>query len=295
MAKIVVITGAAGGIGLATVLELARAGFEVIGTARTGQSAETVRRAAEDEGLKVRTVVCDVTDAGQTAEAFDRIAAMTGGGPWAVVNNAGFAQPGAVEDVGDELVREQLEVNLVAPARISRLVLPAMRERGDGRIVNISSMSGVITAPFLAWYCASKHGLEALSDALRMEVAGFGIKVVLIEPGSFGTGIWERALRTLPDAEKSAYAKAYRMIDEIQARAGQLPPPTPVARTVRKALESSRPHSRYIVGRDALAAIRLEGVVPTALKDYGKRLGMGLATPPSPLAGLLDRVVYRHG
>ncbi len=103
-----------------------------------------------------------------------------------MVNNAGFAQAGAVEDVTPEQARYRLEVNLVAPARIAQLVLPGMRARGDGRIVNVSSIAGLVSTPLMGWYGASKHGIEALSDALRVEVAPFGVKVVLVEPGGFG-------------------------------------------------------------------------------------------------------------
>jgi NAD(P)-dependent dehydrogenase (short-subunit alcohol dehydrogenase family) len=193
MAKSVVLTGATSGIGLASVLELARAGYDVIGTARTDDKAELLRKTAEGQGLVVRTVVADLSDAASTRRAFDEVASLTGGGPWAVVNNAGFAQAGAIEDVDDDAVRRQLEVNLVAPTLIARLVLPVMRERGDGRIVNVSSVSARVSTPFLGWYVASKMALEGVTDALRMEVAPFGITVVLVEPGPFRTEIWEGA------------------------------------------------------------------------------------------------------
>ena len=111
-------------------------------------------------------------------QGFAEIAGMTGGGPWAVVNNAGYAQSGAVEDVSDEQVRAQLETNVVAPMRIARLVLPAMKSRGEGRIVNISSVAGRTSQPLMGWYCASKHALEAVTDALRMEVEPDGVRVV---------------------------------------------------------------------------------------------------------------------
>src|SRR4051794_40189559 len=128
MGRSVVVTGANSGIGLVTALELAGAGFEVIGTARSEEKAEVLRDAAVSRGLAVHCVLLDVGDAESTAKGFAEIDGMTGG-PWAVVNNAGFAQAGAIEDVDDEDVRYQLEVNLVAPARIARLVLPGMRRR----------------------------------------------------------------------------------------------------------------------------------------------------------------------
>src|SRR3954447_18875019 len=138
MGRSVVVTGANSGIGLATALELAGAGYDVIGTARTQDKADVLLDAAADRGVGVRTALLDVADAESTEKGFAEIDGMTDGGPWAVVNNAGLAQAGAVEDVDDEAARYQLEVNLVAPARIARLVLPAMRERHDGRIINVS-------------------------------------------------------------------------------------------------------------------------------------------------------------
>ncbi|UGQ13853.1 SDR family oxidoreductase [Yinghuangia sp. ASG 101] len=294
MTKSVVVTGATSGIGLATALELARAGLDVIGTARTEDKAQRLREAAGHEGVGVRTVVLDVCDATSTVRAFTEIATMTGGGPWAVVNNAGLAQPGAVEDVEDEQVRRQLETNLVAPARIVRLVLPQMRRRGGGRIVNISSVSGRVAAPFLGWYCASKHGLAAMTDALRIEVAQFGVKVVLIEPGSYGTDIWERSMGRLPAHEHSAYRDSYAMADGILRRSASLPAPAPVASAVRHALLTARPRPRYLVGSDARAGAALNALAPRVLSDYAKGVATGLRTPPERVARLLDRATRRR-
>src|SRR3954451_9319426 len=208
MGRTVVVTGANSGIGLVTALELAGAGFDVIGTARSQDKADVLHMAAAERGLNLECVLLDVADAESTEKGFAEIDVLTGGGPWAVVNNAGLAQAGSIEDVDDDGVRYQLEVNLVAPARIARLVLPGMRERGDGRIINMSSIAGRVSLPLMGWYCASKHGLEAMSDALRMEVAPYGVKVSLVEPGSFGTGIWEGA-RYPETASTDSYATAY--------------------------------------------------------------------------------------
>src|SRR5690348_13450098 len=142
----VLVTGATSGIGLATALELARAGFRVTGTARTPEKAQALRDTAAAAGWRIEPLVLDVCDAEAVTEAVHRMSAMEDGGPWALVNNAGHAQAGAVEDVDDEKAWRQLAVNLVAPVRIARLMLPGMRERG-GRIVNMSSFSGRITNP----------------------------------------------------------------------------------------------------------------------------------------------------
>jgi NAD(P)-dependent dehydrogenase (short-subunit alcohol dehydrogenase family) len=280
MERTVVVTGANSGIGLATALELAGAGYDVVGTARSAAKAQGLHDAAAERGVTLRTWLCDVADAESTAKAFAEIEAAS---PiWAVVNNAGFAQAGAVEDVGDDDVRYQLEVNLVAPARIARLVLPGMRARGEGRIVNMSSVAGRISMPLMGWYCAAKHGLEAMSDALRMEVAPHGVKVSLVEPGSFGTGIWDGA-RYPDDPATPEYAAAYERAQKATTGGvGSLVMPDPVwvARTVRLALSSPVPLARYLIGADAVGGLLAERLVPTALTDVVKGLITGVRRPP---------------
>jgi NAD(P)-dependent dehydrogenase (short-subunit alcohol dehydrogenase family) len=276
MGASVVVTGANRGIGLETALELAAAGYDVIGTARSRRRAQGLHDAAEARGLAVRSVLLDVADAASTERGFAEIAELTRGGPWAVVNNAGFAQAGTITDVDDAAVRYQLEVNLVAPARIARLVLPAMRRRGGGRIVNVSSIAGRLSLPLMGWYCASKHGLEAMTDALRMEVARYGVKVVLIEPGSFGTGIWDGA-RYPEQAGTGEYAAAYRQARSTTARLAPLMPrPKWVARTVRSALASPHPRARYLIGVDAVGGVMVERLAPTAVSDLVKEVVAGV-------------------
>ena len=276
MPKSVVVTGANSGIGLATAIVLAQAGYDVIGTARTADKAEQLRAAAHEQGTAVRTVLLDVADDASTREGFAEIDRLTDGGPWAVVNNAGFAQAGSVEDVSPEQARYQLEVNLVAPARIAQLVLPGMRERGDGRIVNVSSIAGRVSVPLTGWYCASKHGIEALSDALRMEVAQFGVKVVLIEPGGFGTGIWDAGHESFPEPEGSAYGPVYDRARAMTLQGRRLPDPVWVGRAIRVALATPVPLPRYLVGADALAMAAGDALAPTLLGDYVKGVGAGL-------------------
>ena len=278
-ARSVVVTGANSGIGLATVLELARVGYDVIGTVRSDEKAELLRDEALARGLVVRSVLCEVTDAASVERAFAEVAAMTGGGPWAVVNNAGYVQPGAVEEVGDDEARRQLEVNLLAPARICRAVLPGMRERGEGRIVNVSSIAGRVNFPFMGWYHASKHALEALSDSMRMEVAQFGVKVILIEPGSFGTGVWAEGASRLPVMDGSPYATAYGRADLVTGSTGYLPDPVWVARSIRLALGTPMPLARYLVGVDAVGATVLDRVLPTVVSDWVKGVATGVRSP----------------
>lgn len=275
MGRSVVVTGANSGIGLATCLELAGAGYDVVGTVRSVAKARSLEDAAAAKGVSLRSVVLDVGDTASATAGFEQVGDLTGGGPWAVVNNAGFAQAGAIEDVDDAAVREQLEVNLVAPARVARLVLPSMRERGDGRIVNVSSIAGRLSLPLMGWYCASKHGLEAMTDALRMEVAADGIKVVLVEPGSFGTGIWSGARYPQPSVPR--YAGAYDRARRTTTGGSRLmPDPVWVARTVRLALGSPRPLARYLVGADAVGGVVGERLLPTMVTDVVKGLATGV-------------------
>jgi len=273
-----VVTGANSGIGLATALELATAGYDVVGTARSQDKADVLLEAADERGVQVRAVVCDVGDAESTEKAFSEIEATSD--IWGLVNNAGFAQAGAVEDVGDDAVRYQLEVNLVAPARTARLVLPGMRRRGEGRIVNVSSVAGRISMPLMAWYCASKHGVEAMTDALRMEVAPYGVRVSLVEPGSFGTGIWDGA--SYPDEPATpAYAEAYERARRTTTMGTRvMPDPVWVARTIRLALGNPMPLARYLIGADAVGGVLAERLVPTAVTDVVKGLLTGVRSLP---------------
>ncbi len=272
----VLVTGASSGIGLATALELAGAGWEVYGSVRGSDKAELVTQAAQERGVTVRTVELDVDDAASCAQGVAEVEERAGG-LYALVNNAGFAQSGAVEDVPDELVRRQLETNLVAPARLARLVLPGMRARGRGRIINITSVAGRLSTPLMGWYCASKHALEAISDALRMEVEGDGIRVVIVEPGMFGTDLWSAAKEGgFPTPTNAKYAAAYARAESLADRSDRLPDPVWVARTVRLALSNPVPLARYVVGVDAVSGLLAETFVPTALTDYLKTVTSGL-------------------
>src|SRR5437764_6395495 len=197
MSDTVLVTGANSGIGLSAVVELARRGFHAVGSVRSEEKARHVHAAAEDAGVTVDTVLLDVTD----ADACERVVGDMR--PFGLVNNAGAQITGAVEEISDDEARQALETMLVAPMRMARLALPHMRAAGRGRIVNVSSIYGVATTPLTGWYQAAKHGLEAASDALRIEVAGAGVQVVLVEPGSFDTGIWEDATSDLAERDAS--------------------------------------------------------------------------------------------
>ena len=269
----VLTTGANSGIGLATVVELAKRGFHSVGSVRSDAKAEVVRQAAAEAGVSVETVQLDVTDPDQCERAMAGLPPLSG-----LVNNAGYGLTGAVEDVGDDEAHRIFETMVHAPMRLVRLALPGLRERG-GRIVNISSIAGRTTAPFAGHYTGAKHALEALSDSLRMEVAGDGIKVVLVEPGGFKTGIWEEfeadIVRRTEDGTRhgDAYRRslqAQRLIEPIMGS------PAGCARVVATALTTTFPRHRYLVGLDAQALLFAQRFTPTFVKDRMVRLGLGL-------------------
>ncbi|MGH9014313.1 MAG: SDR family NAD(P)-dependent oxidoreductase [Acidimicrobiia bacterium] len=269
--RTVLTTGANSGIGLSTVLEVARKGFRSVGTVRSDAKAETVARAAKDAGVDVETAILDVTDASGCEEVIDEIR------PFGLVNNAGFSSTGAIEDVGDDEARFALETMVVAPVRLARLAVPHMRERREGRIVNVSSIYGRTTTPLTGWYQGAKHALEGLSDALRMEVAGAGIKVVLVEPGGFKTGIWEEHEREVEKRAGSRYEGAYRRtLSATRVTQPIMGHPDRVAKVIARALGSSRPRPRYLVGYDAQAIALWDRMTPTEVKDRLNRLFTGL-------------------
>jgi NAD(P)-dependent dehydrogenase (short-subunit alcohol dehydrogenase family) len=268
--QVVITTGANSGIGLATVLEIARRGYRSVGTVRSTEKAEVVATAAREADLDVDTAILDVTDAVSSAEVIERYR------PYAIVNNAGYSITGAIEDVTDDEAHAAIETMVVAPIRLARLAIPHMRERGEGRIVNVSSIYGRVTTPLTGWYQGTKHALEALTDALRMEVAGSGIRVVLVEPGAFRTGIWEETEREIEKRAGSRYDSAYRrslqgtrLAQPLMGDAGK------VARVIAGAL-SGFTRSRYLVGYDANAIALWSRVTPTEIKDRLQRVFLGL-------------------
>ena len=187
---------------------------------------------------------------------------------YGLVNNAGYPGTGAIEDVDEEAARLQLDLMALVPMRLACLALPAMRARASGRIVNISSIYGRVTTSVSGWYQASKHALEAASDALRTEVASSGVRVVLIEPGAIRTGIWDEIDRDLAGHVDSRFLPSYRRVAAVTHRTQPLMSrPSRVAEVVVKALDCSHPRPRYLVGVDARALALAEALLPTAVKD----------------------------
>ncbi|MFC9257025.1 oxidoreductase [Amycolatopsis thailandensis] len=255
--KVCLVTGASSGIGHATALELSRAGHTVYGAARRVEKMDDLR-AAGGRALKM-----DARDQGDLRRAVDTVLEEQGRID-VLVNNAGTVLHGAIEDVPLDSARDQLEVNLLAPARLVQLVLPAMRERRSGMIVNVSSIGGEIALPFGAWYYASKHALEAFSDTLRMEVEPFGIDVVIIQPGIIKTEFEDRTSAQLREISGGG---AYGAMAEAMARHGETglsdgSDPAVVVEAIRAAIESDHPETRYAVGHLAEKLLELNRTLP---------------------------------
>ncbi len=281
----VLVTGANSGIGLAATLRFAARGWDTWGTVRSAQKAAQVRDAVRVAGIDadlVHPVVLDVSDHAAVVERWPSLPDF-----YAVVNNAGYSELGAVEEVPAEQARRQLDVNLVAPAVVAACALPAMRDRGAGRIVMVSSIAGrAALLPLNGWYHASKFGLEALSDVLRMEVAAFGVKVIVVEPGFFRTEIEPRAAQQATErleagAEAgggdSPYRSAYRRLRSTAGLVSSLaPPPEIVGRSIVKAVEARRPLRRYLVGIDAMTLAATAPLLPRPVTDAIARFAADL-------------------
>jgi len=250
---------------------VARRDFRAIAGVRSAARARAVSRAARAAGVKVKTAILDVTEAAQFEAVIDEYR------PYGLVNNAGMPASGAVEDVSDEDARAALETMVLAPMRLARLAIPHMREQGGGRIVNISSIYGLTSTPLTGWSQAAKHALEAVSDALRVEIASDNVAVVLIEPGAFRSNIWESAGNDLQKRLDSDYFTAYRRLEGgIKASQRLMGDPIDVARVIAQVMTVKSPKSRYLVGYDARAIDIYSKLLPTEVRDRLARLTLGL-------------------
>lgn len=270
--RTVLITGCSSGIGKATAARLAKAGWDVWATARRPETL------AELTGC--RPLALDVTDESSMRAAIDTVLAESGRID-ALVNNAGYSLSGAVETLDVKEIRREFETNVFGLVRLTQLVLPSMREQRAGRIVNIGSMGGKLTFPGGGAYHASKYAVEAFSDALRYEVAGFGVQVVLIEPGLITTNFEGAALATMDTESESPYKVFNQAVAKAtsDAYAGPMArlggPPEAVAKVIEKVLTTRRPKPRYTVTPSAPASIGMRHV----LGDRGWDLAMRAQFP----------------
>ena len=272
--KTALITGASSGIGKAAAVQLAELGYTVYAGARR------VERMSDMADRGIRTRALDVTDDATMVALVEAIIAETGRID-VLVNNAGYGLYGALEDVPIEEARRQFEVNLFGLARLTQLVLPQMRAQRDGYVINVSSMGGKIWEPLGSWYHASKFAVEGLSDSLRVEVVEFGIKVVIIQPGSIRSewsGIAADQLEAT--SANTAYARqakiigaALRAVDRMPLASG----PEVVAEAIAKAVQSPKPRTRYVVGGGARGILLAERILPDRGFDKFIQLGYRFA------------------
>jgi NAD(P)-dependent dehydrogenase (short-subunit alcohol dehydrogenase family) len=244
--KIVLITGASSGIGRETAKVLLGQGYTVYTAARRVEKMDDLK------DLGAIPIRMDITKEEDIVSAFDQMQRGHGGVD-ILVNNAGFGMYGSMEDTTLEDARYQFEVNLFGLARLTQLVLPSMREKRWGKIVNISSMGGKIYTPLGSWYHATKHALEGWSDCLRIELAQFGIDVIVIEPGAIETEFGDVMIGPMMERSgNSAYSEIARAVEKVTRASyekGGGSPPSVIANIIAKAIRAGRPKTRYVAGK----------------------------------------------
>jgi NAD(P)-dependent dehydrogenase (short-subunit alcohol dehydrogenase family) len=266
--RAVLVTGCSTGIGRATALRLHRAGLPVYATARHA-------KALADLGAQgISTLPLDVTDEESAVSAVNRVVSDHGA-VGVLVNNAGSGAYGTVEDMPLERSRAAFETNVFGMVRLIQLVLPGMRAQRSGRIVNVSSVLGRVSPPGASAYQATKHAVEAYSDALRLEVTSFGVRVCVIEPAVVRTAFFDTALGQFTRPAGGPYAGLYTDMAEWArdvARGRRMPgrfavPADKVAAVIERAVVASRPRARYAVGPMAAGLLLMRRLLPDALFD----------------------------
>jgi len=276
VSKAVLITGCSSGIGRATARRLAAGGWTVYATARRPESI------ADLEAAGCRTLALDMTDESSMVAAA-RTVEETHGAVGVLINNAGYSQSGAIETVPIEAVRRQFETNVFGLARLTQLVLPRMRDQRWGKIVNLGSMGGKLVFPGGGWYHATKHALEAVSDALRFEVRGFGIDVILLEPGLITTEFGNAAVASMsevdgPPVDDAAagadpYAKFNATVGAATQGAYEAPlrllgaGPERVAKVIERSISKRRAPTRVTITPSAKLAIPSRRLLPDRAWD----------------------------
>ncbi len=268
-ARSVLITGCSSGIGRCLARGLRARGWRVFASAR--KPADVAALVADGfESLQL-----DVDDSGSIGAAVEEMLRRTDGRLDALINNAGFGLPGAVEDLPRAGLRAQFETNVLGGQELIRLLMPAFRARNEGRIVQMSSMLGYVALAYRGAYCASKYAIEGLTDALRLELRGTNIHVSIIEPGPIKARFRDNAyaaFKTWIDKDRSAHREQYEaMIARLEGQSGPLPftlPPEAVLKRVVHALESRHPHRRYQVTVPAYLTAWLQRLLPTPLLDW---------------------------
>ncbi|MEI7026788.1 SDR family oxidoreductase [Paenibacillus sp. y28] len=267
---VALVTGASSGFGLLTAVALARRGYRTIATMRNPENSTDLLKKAAAAGVEEAIVVLpmDVTDQAQihqtvsaVLQAYGRIDVL--------INNAGFAAGGFVEDVPMDIWRKQIETNVFGVIAVTKAVLPAMRQRGSGCIVNIGSVAGRIAFPGYGPYSTSKFALEGFSEALRLEMKPFGVRVVLLEPGPYRTDIWQKGFGSMSGRADSPYRHALQRVLRYSKKAAETAPdPAQVADRIVQIVESARPKLRYLLGWSPALSLMGKALLPWRWYEY---------------------------
>ena len=263
--KVAIVTGSSSGIGFETSLTLARNGFHTYATMRNmeGEKSKPLTEVAKNENLQLRAIELDVDNDKSVIDAINTIVEERERID-VLINNAGYALGGALEDSSMDEIKAQFETNFFGAARATKAVLPVMRRQGAGKIVNITSMGGRIAIPLSSSYHGSKFALEGLSESIRYELEPFGIKVILIEPGAVGSNFWKniKIAKSSSDSNSPYTQFGNKILKAYEQMEQNTISPSVVAKTILDAVTSNNPQLRYIVGEDAAKTLEARKNMP---------------------------------
>lgn len=280
----IVITGASTGIGAACALELARLGRRVFAGVRNEEDGVRLQDRAAEHAAAIQPLLLDITEAAGVEAAVQRVAAEVGeAGLGGLVNNAGIVVAGPLEILPLDALRRQFDVNLFGTLAVTRAFLPLLR-RARGRVVNVGSVNGALSPPYLGAYAASKHAMEAVSDSLRVELRRWGIDVVLVEPGPTRTPIWKKsagatdllAAQVSPDRLALYEADLAAMRETVEDLTARSMPVERVALAVVAALTARRPRTRYYITWESRLSFKGLRMLPDRFRDWLVRRALGL-------------------
>ena len=268
--KVAVVTGSSTGIGFETSITLARNGFHTYATMRNlnGEKTKPLTEMAKNENLPLQVIGLDVDNDKSVADAINTIVEERKRID-VLVNNAGYALGGALEDSSMDEIKAQFETNFFGAVRATKAVLPVMRRQGEGKIVNITSMGGRIAIPLSSSYHGSKFALEGLSESIQYELEPFGIKVILIEPGAVGSNFWKniKIAKSSSDSNSPYSQFGNRILKAYKEMEQNTISPSVVANTILDAVTSNNPQLRYVVGEDAAKTLEARKNMPD--REFG--------------------------
>lgn len=263
--KVAIVTGSSSGIGFETSLTLARNGFHTYATMRNmeGEKSKPLTEVAKNENLQLRAIELDVDNDKSVIDAINTIVEERERID-VLINNAGYALGGALEDSSMDEIKAQFETNFFGAVRATKEVLPVMRRQGAGKIVNITSMGGRIAIPLSSSYHGSKFALEGLSESIRYELEPFGIKVILIEPGAVGSNFWKniKIAKSSSDSNSPYTQFGNKILKAYEQMEQNTISPSVVAKTILDAVTSNNPQLRYLVGEDAAKTLEARKNMP---------------------------------